>query len=153
MRTFPIFLTLIKLHFLFGAGLLFGQDNNLSLLEKCLEKREEFNSMKFDLEFKRKSFSTDDTMRPVANVELVRVETDSLFGGYCAIVLDTTWYVYDGTKILKVLPGQQLIEVAVASEMPGMFIKGTWVDNFIDYGFLRRSRGIMQYFQDESITW
>jgi thiol-disulfide isomerase/thioredoxin len=133
-----------------GAVIASSQDRNFSMVDKCLEKRKHFQSMSYVMELEHKFFSNEDTLKQIANVELVRKQDDSLFGGVCCIDLDSIWFGYDGTNLIKALPQMGTIEMANAEQNQGLYIKSTWIDNFMDYGFLKLSNSLKEYLQDET---
>ena len=137
------------LHLISGINA-FGQDRYFGIVDKCLDKRTHFESVFYDMELEHKYFSEEDTLRQVAKVELVRIPDDTLFGGLCRIDMDSIWFGYDGTSIIKGLPQIGTIEMANAEQNPGLYIQSTWIDNFMDYGFLKLSYGLKDYLLDES---
>lgn len=126
------------------------QDRNFSIIDKCLERRNSYQSMAYDMELEHKFFSREDTLKQVARVELVRIQDDSLFGGLCSIDMDSIWFGYDGTSIMKGVPQTGTIEMANAAHNPNHYIKSTWVDNFIDYGFLKPNYTLKDYLHDQT---
>ena len=126
------------------------QDRNFSIVDKCLERRTQFESMSYDMELEYKIFSREDTLKQLAKVELVRIQDDSLFGGLCSIDLDSIWFGYNGTNIMRGVPQTGTIEMANAVQNPSHYIKSTWVDNFIDYGFLRPNHSLQDYLHDQT---
>lgn len=151
MKTSAKFCLLLQLFFIIGESTITSQDKNLIIVDKCIDKRAQFESIRYTMELHHKSFSRDDTMYREATVDLVRNESDTLFGGYCAIVFDSFWYGYDGKNLYEVYPLEGTIEMVDVATEPSFYIQGTWVNNFVDYGFLKLSRGILDYFQDELI--
>ena len=147
---------LINMLFLFHTLYMSGvvtvscQDRNFSIVDKCLEKRKHFQSMTYEMELEHKFFSNEDTLKQVAKVELVRIPEDSIFGGLCSIDLDSIWFGYDGTNLLQALPQTGTIEMVNAEQYPTHFIKGTWIDKFMDYGFLILSNSLKEYLLDEA---
>ena len=152
MKTSNWFYSLCQFLLLIGVIPALGQEKHLIIVEKCLDKRAQFESITYELELKHKLFSHDDTIIRTAKVDLVRNTNDSLFGGYCAIVFDSIWYGYDGKNLMKVNPLEGTIEMVDAAAEPAYYIQSTWINNYVDYGFLKLSRGIMDYFNDGSIV-
>jgi thiol-disulfide isomerase/thioredoxin len=108
--------------------------------------------MSYTLAINHKAFADNDTFNHVAQIELVRDLSDSLFGGICTIDMDSIWYGYDGHHILRASPGEGTLLVVDATEHPMFYIKGSLVDNFVDYGFLKLSQGLKNYLQEPDIS-
>ena len=151
MKSERIIAPVAIIFFLSGMTPLMGQDRNVTIVDKCLEKRSHFESLDYTMEFKHKAFSEDDTLELLANIALVRSKNDSLFGGTCFIDLDSIWYGYDGQHILKASPQEGNLIIVDAAQHPGFYIKGNVVDNFVDYGFLKLSQGLKNYLQEPDI--
>lgn len=140
------------LFFLIGITPLLGQNRNMAIVDKCLAKRSNFESLAYTMELKHKSFSMDDTIVQLGHIELVRNINDSLFGGTCTIDLDSIWYGYDGQHILKASTQDGTLILVDAAQHPYFYIKGNLVDNFVDYGYLKLSNGLKNYLQEPDIN-
>lgn len=139
------------LQFIFQAQIQ-SQDRQLSIIEKFVYQRNSFSSSSYLIDLKHKSFSDEDTLSYVAHVDLIRNSKDLLYGGLFSIeILDTLWYGYDGHNIMQGSMHDSVLTTGNASTNPGLFVKSTWVDNFIDYGFLKMTPGPMAFINDSSI--
>lgn len=162
-----IFIQLVKcsnmnapLHFLI-VGLIiqmgsivpiFGQDKYLDIIENFVDKRKQYESMSYDIVVMHKSFSMEDTTRYEAKVDLIRSQEDTLYGGIFSIAIeDTLWYGYDGHKIMRGELENATLTIANPYKHLGVFVKSTWVDNFLDYGFLKKGQGPMVNLQSPDI--
>lgn len=131
---------------------LMAQDRHSVILEKFIEKRNGYTSMAYDIELKLKGFSDEDTQVYVAKVELVRMLDDSLYGGNFSIqVEDSLWYGYNGNIVMRAVLEDSTIAVADIASSPGAFVKSTWADNFLDYGFLKRGEGPKLFLRNPEI--
>lgn len=139
------------LFFMFGMTPMMGQNRSIIIVDKCLERRSNYESLEYTMELKAKSFSMDDTLVQLANIELIRNSKDSLFGGTLIIDMDSIWYGYDGQHILKASPQESNLIFVNAAQHPDYYIKGNVVDNFVDYGFLKLSQGLKNYLQEPDI--
>jgi thiol-disulfide isomerase/thioredoxin len=118
------------------------QSRYLLAIEKYIDKRKQYESMAYDIVVKRKSFSMEDTIMLEAKVDLVRNQEDTLYGGIFSIEIeDTLWYGYDGLKIMRGEIASSTLTNADPYRHSGVFVKSTWVDNFLDYGFLKNGEG------------
>jgi len=125
-----------------------SQARVMAIVDKCLERRSQFESLKYTLELKSKAFAMEDTLVQLANVELVRSNNDSLFGGTCIVDMDSIWYGYDGQHLFKASPEESTLVLVDADKHPEFYIKGSWLNDFIDYGFLKLSQGLKNYLQE-----
>ncbi len=76
----------------------------LQLANKVLQEYEQKTSLSYDINYQIKFFSeTTDTTKINANVDLIRVENDSLFGGYIWIDAADSISRYYDTKALYII--------------------------------------------------
>lgn len=124
----------------------------MTIVDAFIKNRAQPNSIFYTMELRHKSFSMEDTVLRVAKVELRRDPLDSLFGGLLSIdVMDTLWFGYDGQNIYRASMDDSTLTTGEAIKHPGLYIKSTWVDNFIDYGFLKNSPGPRSLIEDQTI--
>lgn len=134
-----LFLTICFYFYLLTSG--FSQSDPGDLLEKWLDKRDNHTSYSFNVDLEVKWFSKDDTHQYNADVAFVRVTEDSLFGGSIYIELDSIIYGYDGTYLMEVKKDSNTAETALAIDHPGLWIASTWVNDFVETGFLTKNQG------------
>lgn len=152
MRSIRSILFIIFLSLFLGRQIITAQDRHAIILENFLERRSQFSSLSYDIVVKNKLFSKEDTFTREAYVKLIRSSSDSLFGGFFSIdVKDTLWFGYNGKSVMRAAMHDSLLTIVDACKYPGFYVKSTWVDNFIDYGFLRNSQGPRIYIDDPSI--
>lgn len=147
-----IVLTCILGYFL-SKPVVFAQDSKMVFLEKFIQKRAQYNAIAYTMEVSHKSFSMEDTVVREANVEVVRDQVDSIFGGYMSIEFkDSLWFGYDGRNIYRASLDDSTLTIGDPIRHPGLYIKSTWVDNFIDYGFIKNSPGPRTFLEDTTIN-
>ncbi len=129
-----------------------SQGNVLELVEKSVNKRSQYESMSYTLDLQFKMFHMEDTLTQTGQVELKRNLNDTIYGGLFIIKLDTLWYAYDGNQIVEAVLPDSSITIGDAHQHPGLWIKSTWLDNFMDYGFLKMTAGPKVFLNDDSIT-
>lgn len=128
-----------------------GQDRYIAIIDKFIAKRAQYEAFSYDMELKEKIFTMEDTNSSLAKVELIRNQSDSLYGGIFSIDMDSIWYGYDGMKMMKGTLNNSTLTMGDPVKYLGLYVKSTWVDNFIDYGFLKKSSGIKSYLNDTTI--
>lgn len=130
----------------------FAQNGYNAVLDKFIEKRNSFESMSYVMELKLKGFSDEDTQSYSANVELVRIPTDTLYGGNFSIqVRDSLWYGYNGIQVMRLVFQDSTIATSDSTNTPYAFVKSTWADNFLDYGFLKKGQGPKMFLRNPDI--
>ncbi len=130
----------------------FAQTRYNVILDKFIEKRNGFESMSYVMELKLKGFSDEDTQSYSAKVELVRILTDTLFGGNFSIqVGDSLWYGYNGSQVMRADLQDSTLTIADIASTPYAFVKSTWADNFLDYGFLKKGQGPKLFLRNPDI--
>mgnify|MGYP003532036616 FL=1 len=130
----------------------FAQTRYNVILDKFIEKRNSFESMSYVMELKLKGFSDEDTQSYSANVELVRIPNDTLYGGNFSIqVGDSLWYGYNGSQVMRAVLQDSTLTIADIATTPYAYVKSTWADNFLDYGFLKRSQGPKGFLRNPDI--
>lgn len=130
----------------------FSQDRYNAILDKFIEKRNGFESMSYRMELKLKTFSDEDTQSFSANVGLVRIPTDTIYGGIFSIqVRDSLWYGYNGIQAMRVVFQDSTIAISDSANTPYAFVKSTWADNFLDYGFLKKGQGPKLFLSNPNI--
>lgn len=137
---------------LFIVSSMSAQERYLPILEKFVEKRKQFESVSYEIELKFKSFIMEDTAVYNAKVDMVRNTSDTLYSGIFSITIeDTLWYGYDGLKIMRGEIANSTLTNADPVRHLGVFVKSTWVDNFLDYGFLKNGQGPKALLQNPGI--
>lgn len=140
------------LGFFLSKPVVFAQDRKMVILEKFIQKRAQYNAIAYAMQVSNKSFSMEDTVVREAKVEVARDQADSIFGGYLSIEFkDSLWFGYDGRNIYRASVDDSTLTIGDPIQHPGLFIKSTWVDNFIDYGFIQNSTGPKTFLQDTTI--
>ena len=152
MRSGRIIIVICLISQFIGNQVAFSQDRRMIILEKFLDKRSRFTSISYTMMLEHKIFSREDTIFREANVELVRIPSDSIFGGSISIDFnDTLWFGYNGQSVFRASIDDSVLTVGNAIRYPGLYIKSTWVDNFIDYGFLKNGQGPKTFIEDPTI--
>ena len=129
-----------------------AQNRYMSVIDKFVEKRKQYESISYDMVLLRKSFVMEDTILSVAHVDMVRDQKDTLFGGEFSIAIeDTLWYGYDGHHVMRGEIESSTLTIADPIKYPGVFITSTWVDNFLDYGFIKMGQGPKSLLADPMI--
>ncbi len=129
-----------------------SQDRQLAIIDKFVNQRNGFSSSSYIIDLKHKAFSDEDTLSYVAKVDLIRNAKDFLYGGLFSIdIPDTLWYGYDGHNVMQGTMHDSILTTGNAVTHPGLFVKSTWVDNFIDYGFLKMTPGPKAFINDSTI--
>ena len=106
------------------------------ILDKCVDQRDNHVAYTAEVDLELKWFNAEDTLRSHADIEMVRSSDDSLFGAKIYIELDTVAYGYDGKKLIHVNKQNSTLEIADPVSHPGLWIASTWVNNFVEYGFI-----------------
>ena len=100
------------------------QEVDMSAYQYFLENISTHTSLEYDVTFKRKRFSSSDTLTLDAHVHQVR-QHDSLFGGHVLIELDTMWAGYNGENILVGYPEFSELIYIDPVKRPNAFIRST----------------------------
>ena len=136
---------------LYGINLPYGQDPILSFFQRFLDHRESFTSMNYHVDFRIKKFFSDSILYMEAQSKIVRKDSDTLFSGMILIDLDTVWLGYDGERLMRFDKAHGNLTYDLAAENSGLFIGSTMYVDLIDDGFLRKSKGLIQLYSDESV--
>jgi thiol-disulfide isomerase/thioredoxin len=125
-----------------------SQMNPNDIINKLIDKRASYESLSYDIKFRNKAFSKDDTINYNAKVELIRVPEDTLFHGHVFMDMDTAWYGYDGEKIFSRNIETNEVIYDNAATSPGLFILSNIRNNLVDDGFLKMNTGLRQVISD-----
>lgn len=128
-----------------------GQSKSDYTLNYYLDKRDSYSAYNFNVEFELKWFNREDTFRYNAFVELVRIEDDSLFGGLIYIELDSLIFAYDRQQLIRVDKLNSSAETGNPIVHPKLWIASTWVNDFVEYGFLKRNQGFRTVLENPDI--
>lgn len=152
MKTSVIHALRYSLWVLFIPAISTAQDRELTILQKFVDKRKHFESVSYGMELKLKSFSMEDTSVYHAKVNMIRNPFDTLYEALFTVTIeDTLWYGYDGQKIMRGELESSTLIIGDPVRYLGLFVKSTWVDNFLDYGFLKKGQGPVAYLQNPDI--
>ena len=152
MRISTIYIASWLLIAILFLDVLKAQERNLLILEKFVAKRSQFQSVSYDVILGMKPFIMEDTTVSTGYVELVRNTDDTLYGGMFSIhIEDSLRYTYDGHNISKVLLDSAIVTVGDPHTTPGLWVQSTWVDNFLDYGFLKLMPGPIAMIKDSTM--
>ncbi len=119
---------------------LLSQPNPQVILDKCVDQREGHQAFTAEVDLELKWFASVDTLRSHADIEMVRAPNDSLFGALIYIELDSFMYGYDGHKLIYVNKYNSTVEEGDPVTHAGLWIASTWVNNFVEYGFIGRNQ-------------
>lgn len=117
-----------------------GQPMPQFVLDKCVDQRDSHLAYTAQVDLELKWFNAEDTLRSHAEIEMVRTSDDSLFGAKIYIELDTVVYGYDGKRLIHVNKNNSTLETGDPVSNPGLWIASTWVNNFVEYGFIGRNQ-------------
>lgn len=117
-----------------------GQPMPQFILDKCVDQRDSHLAYTAEVDLELKWFTSEDTLRSHAEIEMVRTSDDSLFGAKIYIELDTVLYGYDGERLIHVNKNVSTLETSDPVAHPGLWIASTWVNNFVEYGFIGRNQ-------------
>ncbi len=121
---------------------IFSQNEISEFLDQYFSAHQDYISMSYDVEISKKYFSSDNAMTHTARVLLSKSSTDTVFSGFLSIDFDSLWYGYDGTFIYRGDKKESVLSRAVATEYPGVHIQSTWVNDYIENGFLTHYLGV-----------
>ena len=136
--------------FFFFLNLMQGQDAILTSFQKFLDKRESFTSMDYNVDFPIKPFFYNDTLQIHAQAKIIRIDSDTVLNGLVYLNMDTMWLGYDGERLMRYDKTLKTLTYDIASENPGLFIASTIYSDLVDDGFLRKSQGLIQLYNDPS---
>lgn len=125
-----------------------AQVSPLSLASDFAQKYENQNSMSYDVNYKMKFFSENDTINLKARVHMVRIKNDSLFGGCIWIESDSVITYYNTQTIYQINQVQKkVIKFPKSKTSP---INGTIIGNTYRSYFLN-PKGLLNGVSDTSV--
>jgi thiol-disulfide isomerase/thioredoxin len=123
-------------YLLFYPAISLGQTDPNVFLGRFLDNRDRYPAYNANIDLALKYFSQNDTIYSSASVDLLRVPSDSIFGGHLYIEMDSMAYGYNGKVLFEINKHDATIQNADPIISPGLWIGSTWVNNYVDYSFL-----------------
>lgn len=118
--------------------------NMMKILDKYISSKLQYNTLEYQVDYNYKPYGSDLPLSCKANVIQKKLAGDTIFGGYISIEMDSFWYGYDGTSVYRGQKKEDILEVADPHLFPGILIQNTWINNVIDYAFLRSYAGLKE---------
>ncbi len=140
MKTLNFILTIVLIGMGFQTNTVLAQQDIQSFIDRYFEKREGFRSLSFEVDFKNKTYSQDDTSRTFAKVELVRDSLDKVFSGYVFIQTTSEIYAYDGERAFFGSIASSSLVINEIDNNPGINIKRDWASDLIETAFLTKNQ-------------
>lgn len=137
MKRLPVFLSaLLSLPFLTGAG----DESAEEILRRVESMLLEHSSISYDIIFRQKYFSGDDTIRVDARCELIRAQEDTAFGGALWYrTADSLEIFYDYRTIYAFYRSQGEVVTFDPAKGETFVVNGNIAGNVIETGFLSPS--------------
>lgn len=128
-----------------------SQQSIQTFVDRYVDKRDSFESLTYEVDFEQKNYSSDDTSRISAAVEVVRNPMDSIYGGFLFIESSDNVYAYDGSFAYMGQKETSTITLIDIAKFPDTNIKQDWTNPFREESFLTRNQGARQAVQNPEI--
>lgn len=141
------------LYFLLLLGLLVSCSNDKKSDDVLLEyqnKMQNSSSFEYDMHYKMKYFSGDDTLDYFTNCRLIRHQADSIFGGSFWIKNDSIDRYYDLEHIYILEHNKKKVTRYFPHKGQDWVVKGNTISGVLNTSFLK-TNGLTKYLKDSTV--
>lgn len=122
------------------------------VLARYIEKLSRHQSMSYNIDYRIKYFSSDDTLKFTPNCRVIRNESDTVFKGQFWITDKTVDRYYDGTHLYVIEHNEQAITRYFPHENQAFPITGNRIGDVLDTYFLRYKK-LQKLYEDSTTTF